>query len=471
MGETQDVVVIGGGPGGYVAAIHGARLGGKITLVEKADLGGTCLNRGCIPTKALLNTADVLSQVREAKAFGINFPEFTFDLAQAVSRKDAVVHQLRSGVESLLQRNGVRVVKGTADILAPGQVRVAGEKEEILTTKNIIAATGSKPSALPLQGTVPGMVMDTDQAVNLQVVPASMLIAGGGYIGVEFADVYQRFGSQVTIVEPLGRLLPAEDAELGQAMQRGFEKRGIRVLAGSVVKQVRMEENEKLVTVVTGDREEKVRVTTVLNCSERLPNTQGLGLERAGVHTEQARIVTDERMQTNVPGIYAIGDVVGRTMLAHAASREGMVAVENALGRQSRMDYRAVPRCIYTRPQVAAVGLTEEQAKEKGCEITIGRFPLAASGRALTLGEREGFVKVIAGVRYGEILGVGIVGPQATEQIAEAVLAIGVEAIVEDLARAIHAHPTLSEASMEAALDALGQAIHIPPRRVRPAAR
>lgn len=471
MTDTQDIVIIGGGPGGYVAAIYGARLGAKVTMVEKADVGGTCLNWGCIPTKALLATADILSQIGEAKGFGINVQGYTFDLAQAMSRKDKVVHQLRSGVESLLQANGVRLIRGTGDIVAPGQVRVTGQGEQTIATRSVIIATGSVASALPIPGIDADGVINSDQAVTLQTVPKRLLTIGGGAVGVEFGDIFHRFGSQVTIVEILDRLIPMEDAELGKSLQRSLEKRGIRAMVGSSVERVTTDGGEKVVTVATGDKREEIHVDTVLVGVGRVPNTRGLGLAKLGIRTERGRIVADERMQTNVPGIYAIGDVVGKMMLAHVASHEGMVAVENAMGGEARMDYKAIPRCTYTRPEVAAVGLTEEAARERGDEITVGRFPFSANGKALCVGERDGFVKVIADKKYGEILGIGIIGPHATEMIAEGVLAIGMEGTVEDVARAIHAHPTLSEAKMEAALDVLGKAIHIAPRRTRSAGR
>ncbi len=469
MADTQDIVIIGGGPGGYVAATYGARLGAKVTLVEKADVGGTCLNWGCIPTKALLASADLLAQVNEAKSFGINVKGFAFDLAQAMARKDGVVRQLRSGVESLLSSNGVRLIRGTGDILAPGQVKVTGQEEQTISTRNIIIATGSVPVTLPIPGLDSEGVIDSDRAVNLQAVPKRLLIIGGGYIGVELGDMFHRFGSQVTVVELLDRLIPKEDAELGQTLEHSFGKRGIEVLTGSSVTQVRTEGAEKVVSVATGDQQEEFRVDTVLVGVGRVPNIKRLSLAKAGVRVERGRITVNERMQTNVPGIYAIGDVVGKIMLAHVASHEGMVAVDNALGREATMDYKAVPRCVYTRPEVAAVGLTEEMARERGDEITVGRFPFAANGKALSIGEREGFVKVIADKKHHEILGVGIIGPNATELIAEGVLAISMEGTVEDVAHAIHAHPTLSEAKMEAALDVLGQAIHIAPRRTRTA--
>ncbi|MBI2864809.1 MAG: dihydrolipoyl dehydrogenase [Chloroflexi bacterium] len=470
MTETQDIVIIGGGPGGYVAAIHAARLGATVTLVEKADVGGTCLNWGCIPTKSLLASADILSHLSEAKDFGVSVQGYTFDLSQAMSRKDGVVRQLRSGVESLFVANGVRLVRGSGDIVAPGQVKVTNGQEEIISARNIVIATGSVPATLPIPGLDAEGVINSNQAVALKSLPKRLLIIGGGAIGVEFGDMFNRFGSQVTIVELMDRLIPMEDADLSQVLQRSFRRRSITQHLGSSVKEVRTEGGEKVVTVLQPkDKQQEVRADLVLVGVGRVPNTRGLSLDKIGIRVERGRIIVDERMRTSVPGIYAIGDVVGKMMLAHVASHEGMVAVENALGREATMDYKAVPRCIYTRPEIAGVGLTEAMAREQGRDLTVGRFPFSANGKALGIGERDGFVKVIADKEYGEILGIAIAGPHATELIAEAALAISMEGTVEDVAQAIHAHPTLSEVSMEAALDVNGQAIHIAPRKARSA--
>ncbi len=466
MAIETDVAVIGGGPGGYVAAIRAAQLGGRVVLIEKEYVGGTCLNWGCIPSKSLLDAAARFEAIEHAGEFGLKVGSFGYDWPAIVARKQKVVLQLRGGTEGLLKGNGVNVVRGTASFLDSHrlQVRLADGGSDVVTARSIIIATGSTEGRPPVPGLdLPG-VFGSKEGLDLNALPASVIIAGGSAIGVEFATIFAAFGVQVTIVEMLPSLVPLEDAEISRALTQQFQRRGIQVRASTRLEQVRQVDGG-LEAVVTGPGgSETLRAERLMVAMGRPPYTDGLGLDRIGVELNRRAIKVNERMQTNVPGVYAIGDVVGGG-LAHVASAQGEVAVENALGHEAQMDYRAIPSVTFCHPQIASVGLTEEKAQQTGQPLKIGRFPFAANSKAIIVGESSGFVKVVAEAKYGQILGVHMIGPDVTDLIAEAVLAIMMEATIEDIAQTIHAHPTLPEALKEAALDADQRAIHILKRR------
>ena len=451
MTGNKNITIIGGGPGGYVAAIRAAQLGAQVVLIEKDSLGGTCLNRGCIPTKALLQSIHVLTLAKKAKTFGVSIDGASLDFPAAMKWKELTVTRLVSGVNSLMRKNKIKVIKGTGTIIDAKTVTVLESKEEI-KGDSIIIATGSKPSLPPIKGIKEAGVMTSDDALALEKLPRSMLIIGAGIVGLEFAQIFYGMGVKVTVVEMMSQILPGEDAELTDILQKSLSQEDIEIFCGATVASIVSATDGKKVDFTTADGSKETRmVEQVLVAAGRSPNTDDLGIEKIGIKTENGRIVANERMETNITGIYAIGDVVGGLMLAHVAMAEGECAVENAIGTDLKMDYRAVPRCIYTSPELASAGLTEKQAASEHKDIRVSRFPLAASGRAATLNDTTGMVKIVADPKYGEILGVHILGPQASELIAEAVLAMRLEATPGDIASCIHAHPTLSEALMEAA--------------------
>lgn len=455
------IIVIGAGPGGYVAAIRAAQLGAEVTIIEKGEVGGTCLNVGCIPTKTLLASVEVLSSIKEAAKFGIDVGEAVPDLARMMARKDKVVGQLRKGIEYLLKNKKIILMKGSGKILEPGKVEIVkddGSKEELSAAK-IIIATGSesaKPSLFPFDGE---KIITSKEALSLEKIPGSLLIVGAGAIGVEFGCIFSALGTKVTIVEMLPQVLPTEDAEIARELEKQLKRKRIKVYTGTKIEAVDSQQSAVHSTLSSG---ETIETEKVLVAVGRKLNSAGLGLEEVGIKMERGRIVVNEKLETNVAGIYAIGDVVGGTLLAHKASSEGIVAAENASGQDSVMDYRAVPGCIFTMPEVASVGLSEQKAKEAGHEIKIGRFPFRALGKALAVGQVEGMIKIVAEAESDEILGIHIIGPHATDLIAEGVLAIKAEVTVEELGNAIHAHPTLAEGIMEAAHALHGKAIHLP---------
>ena len=461
---AADVIIIGGGPGGYVAAIRAAQLGGRVILVEKDELGGVCLNRGCIPTKVMLSSADVYDIVtRRSTEFGVNVGNVTLDYAKVLDRRDKVVKQLVSGVHFLMKKHNVQVLKGTARLASRTAVEVTmpDGKKETIAGRNIIIATGSEPVALPIHGLEGENVWDSDDALRANEVPKTLLIIGGGYIGVEWGYMFQKFGSQVTIVELMPEILPQTDSEIAGELRKILEKHGIRILTGSQVAKVEHKKGRETATIRgSGDSEQQVAADKILVAVGRRPLSEGLGLEELGIATDRGKVLVSERMHTNVANIYAIGDVVGGMLLAHKASEEGVVAAENCMGGNSRMNYNSVPGAIYTTPEVATVGMTEEAAKKQGMDYKVGKFYFRANGKALGLGERDGFVKFIAGAKYGEILGCHMIGPHVTDLIHEVVVGMDAEATIEVIGRAVHAHPTLSEVVKEAALDASGESLH-----------
>ena len=463
--NTFDIVVIGAGPGGYVAAIRAAQLGARVAIVEKQYIGGTCLNVGCIPSKALLHIAQIYAQFNELPKLGINVPNPpTIDMSVAVAYKDKVVKQLTGGVAQLLKANGVAIYEGAADVQTPNAVRVTLNKDgstHDLRAQKLILANGSVPIRPPFPGIDGRNVIFSDDAMNMPKVPQSLVCIGGGVIAVELACMFNALGTKVTIVEMLPSIIANEDDEVSKALTRSFTKRGIEINTNARVESIEDAGDLKRVTATTADGQKTFDGEYVLVAVGRKSNLAGLdGLMQAGLALERGRVATNDFMQTNLPGVYAIGDLVGRTWLAHVAMTEGEVAAEHAQGHDSRMDYNVVPRPIFTFPEIASVGLTEAQAKARGGTIQAEKFPWVANGKALATDETEGFTKVILG-EYGEILGAAIFGPDATNLITEFSLAMRAELTADEVIATIHPHPTYSEALREATLTAEHRPIHI----------
>jgi dihydrolipoamide dehydrogenase len=456
-----DVVVVGGGPGGYVAAIYAAQQGKKTALVEREDLGGTCLNWGCIPTKALARSAEVLATVRQAGEFGVTLDQNSLrgDYAAAQKRSREVSAKLRRGVSALLKKNGVETFTGTGVLTGAKTVRV-DPKGDVLEAGNVILATGSRPNMIP--GVEAGeRVMTSRQALELTEIPNKMVIIGGGAIGMEFAGIWRTYGADVTVVEMLPRVLPAEDEAVSAEVAKAFAKRGIKIMAGTKLEQIDASGRTVKVKVAGDGKTTQIECDSVLVSAGIRPNTEGL--DKAGIKLNgRGYAEIDESMQTSVKGVYAIGDITGKLALAHVASAQALAAVDAILGRTvKKLRYHNLPRCTYTTPEVSSVGLTEAQAKEKGYSVKTGMFPITANGKALAYGETAGFVKFVTDEQYGEILGVHMVGPHVTEMVHAAAAYIDLEVTAHDAARIVHAHPTVAEAMMEAAHAAVGHAIHI----------
>lgn len=468
MENNTDILIIGGGPAGYVAALKASQLGAKVTVVESSKVGGTCLNKGCIPTKSLLECTHVYEVVKGSSNFGVLTDNASIDFTKVASRKDTIVKQLVAGVEYLLKSGGVEVIEGTAAFTGRSEVEIteqSGNKCKLSAQKFIIAS-GSLPVMPPIPGINSDNVITSEEALEIDILPESMVIIGGGVIGVEFATIFASAGVKVTIVEMMSRLVPAVDIEAAETLKRSLKKKGVSVYLNSKVESISDSTDGKIVRVISEKGQEiDLAAAKVLVSVGRKANTQGLNLENAGVKTERGYIVVNEKMETNVPGIFAAGDVTGGILLAHVAFREGEIAAENALGHESAATYKAVPNCIFTRPEIGSVGLSEEKAKEAGYQIKIGKFPFRANGKALVEGEADGFVKVIADAETDKVLGVHIIGPHATELILEGALGVELGATAKDIAKTIHAHPTLGEAMLESALDVDGLALHIPRRR------
>ena len=461
-----DVLVIGGGPGGYVAAIRGAQLGLKVACVEADKLGGVCLNIGCIPTKALLSSAALVNDVKTAGAHGITFTGANVDLAPAQRRSRTIAEQLANGVGHLFKKNKITHIEGRGRLLGGGRVEVeaADGSRETYGAGHIILATGSRPRDIPVLPIDEDRIWSSTGALFRIEAPETLAVVGAGAVGMEFADIYNAYGTKVTVIEALDRILPLEDADSSAAVERSLKKRGVDFHTGAVVE--RADVAKKSVTLEFKDKGGELhtlKVQHVLSAVGRVPNTEDLGLEAAGVELDDhGFFIVDELMRTGAAGVYAIGDCAGNQLLAHKAMHEGVICVEAITGHaHGSVDYQNVPNCTYCNPEVASVGLTEEQAKEQGIDIDIGKFPWVANGRALAGGHSEGFVKVIRGSQYSEILGAHIVGTHATELIGEFVVGRHLEATVEEMDRAMHPHPTLSEAIAEGVLSALGRAIHI----------
>jgi dihydrolipoamide dehydrogenase len=456
---NYDTIVIGGGPGGYVAAIKASQLGQKTAVIEKEHLGGICLNWGCIPTKSLLRNAEVINLLQEGKTFGFSFDNLKVDYSAAQKRSRQVSQRLVKGVGFLMKKNNIDVIEGVGKLVGKNQVEVNGQTH---TAPAIIIATGSRARSIP------GVTLDGDklityrQALELTQAPASLLVVGAGAIGMEFAHVFHSYGAEVTVVEMLPRVLPTEDEEISQELEKQFKRAGIKIKTGAKVEKVETTAGGVSLTVSQAGQTEILPAEKALIAIGVSPNSDNLGLEAAGVKTERGYIVINDQMQTNVPGIYAIGDVTGKLALAHVASAQGIVAAEAIAGHKPRaLDYRKMPRCTYTHPEVASVGLTESQAREQGYEVQVGKFPFQANGKALGLADNDGFVKIVSEKKYNEILGVFMIGPHVTELLAGPTGLIGLESTLEELAHTVHPHPTLSEVVMEAAHVGLGQGLHL----------
>jgi dihydrolipoamide dehydrogenase len=462
-----DVIFIGGGPAGYVGAIRCAQLGLNTAVVEREALGGTCVLWGCIPAKALLESASIATRVQHAKEFGVTVGDVQLDYGVAMKRSRTVSQQNSKGVEFLFKKNKVTYIKGTATLAGGRRVKVQGadgKSETHEAAKAVVVSTGSRVRGLPQVGLELNRttVLSSDEVLVLETAPKSMIVIGAGAVGCEFADVFNAFGTEVTIVEIAPTLLPLEDAEVSAELVKAFKKRKMNLLTGARISDVQVGPDSVRMTVEANGQISTLTVDKVLVAAGRAPNVDGVGLKEAGVQlTERGFVKVDERFETTAPGIYAIGDVVGPPMLAHKGSREGHVLAEQLAGQHPHpVNYGNVPSCTYCHPEVASIGLTEQQCKEQGLDYKVGKFPFSANGRARTSGETDGFVKIIRGAQYGEILGAHIIGAHATEMIHELAVARENEYTVEEVDLAIHAHPTLSEAIAEAALDSLGKMIH-----------
>ncbi len=462
--ESFDLAVIGSGPGGYVAAIRASQLGLKTALVEREELGGVCLNWGCIPTKALLRIAERYDLLRELDRAGLKVGAASVEWPKVIARSREAASKLSRGVEFLMRKNKIAVFRGHGRFLTPSRIEVRpaeGKAQEISATRAIIA-TGGRPATIPGVAIDGKRIISSKEAMVLPELPRSMAIVGAGAIGLEFAYFYSVFGTKIALIEYLDRILPTADEEICAQLTRSFQKRGIEIHTSSRVKSVEAQGEGVRVVFDEGGAERSVGADLALMAVGIRGNVEDLGLEAIGAGTEKTFIQVDDDMRTGVTGVYAIGDVCGQPALAHVASAEGVHAVEHMLERNPPpLDYTAIPACVYCQPQVASVGLTEKEAKEKGFEVKVGRFPFTASGKAVAVGETEGFVKIVAEARHGEILGAHIIGSEATELIAELGLARASELTVHDLHHAVHAHPTLAEAAMEAAAACEGRAIHI----------
>ena len=464
MADVLDVVIIGSGPAGYVAAIRAAQLGLKTALVEKDKrLGGTCLHRGCIPTKALLWTAELYSHLQDAKDFGIDLKDPAINWVQALKHKEKIVTKGASGIDFLMKKNKVTVVKGHGRIAGKGKVEVQGEGGvQALAARNILVATGSVPKSLPSVKVDHKRILNSDSVLEMSSVPKSLIVLGAGAVGVEFASIFNHVGSQVTLAEYLPHLLPIEDEDCSKELERHFRRRKIAYELGAKVERVEITETGVKVIAQVGPEVRALEAEVVLSAVGRAPVTEDIGLEKTNIKLDRGFIPTDPFMRTTEPNVYAAGDVVPTPMLAHVGSAEGILAVEHIAGKDPRpINYDRVPSATYCYPEVASVGLTEKKARERGYDVKVGVFPFSANNKAAISGEGMGMVKMVSEKRYDEVLGVHLVGPHATELLAEACVALRLETTTEEIARTMHAHPTLSEIMKEAAEATLGHPIHI----------
>ena len=464
MTQVYDVVFIGGGPGGYVAAVRASQLGLKTAVVEKAKLGGTCLHAGCIPTKALLRSAEIYTNTKNAEEFGVIAPEVGVDFSKVQARKEATTDRLFKGVEHLMKKGNIDVYDGIGSLLKADAVTVKlndGE-EVLLNAKNVIIATGSRPRTLPGLEADGQYVMTSDEALQMKEIPESIIIVGGGVIGMEWASLLSDFGSKVTVLEYADRILPTEDKEVSKEMQRLMKKKGIKIVTSAKVLPETIEKGDGVsIKAELKGKETAYSADKLLVSVGRQPLVEGIGLENTAVELNRGFIQTNEYYLTNEPNVYAIGDVIGGLQLAHVASHEGLIAVEHIAGKNpTPLDPNLVSKCVYTSPEVASVGLTEDQAIEKGYEVKVGKFPFRAIGKALVLGESDGFVKFVADAKTNKLIGAHMVGPSVTDMITEAALAQVLEATSMDVAHMIHPHPSLNEAIGEAALAVEGIALH-----------
>ncbi len=460
---NYDLIVIGGGPGGYVAAIRAAQLGLRTAVVERENLGGICLNWGCIPTKALLRSAEVLRNAKHAAEYGLVIQNPSFDLDKVVQRSRRVAGQLNGGVKHLLKKNKVAVIEGEAKLLGKGQVAVTKNGAAVGTfgAKNIIIATGARARTLPGLEDDGNLVWTYRKAMTPNTTPKSLLVIGSGAIGIEFASFYNELGAKVTVVEVMDRILPVEDEEISAFARKQFEKQGMRIITGAKAGNLRKGADSVTVAVEANGKTEDITVDRVILAVGITPNTENLGLENTKVQTDRGHIKTNANCQTDEPGVYAIGDVTGAPWLAHKASHEGVIAVEHIAGKHPHaLDVRNIPGCTYSHPQIASVGLSEKKAKEAGYEVRVGRFPFIGNGKAIALGEADGMVKTVFDAKTGELLGAHMVGAEVTELIQGYTVAKTMETTEQELMQTVFPHPTLSEMMHEAVLDAYGRAIH-----------
>jgi dihydrolipoamide dehydrogenase len=467
MSEKYDIAVLGGGPGGYVAAIRAGQLGLKTVVIDKERLGGICLNWGCIPTKSLLKNAEIYDTIKNhGEDFGISAKELTFDFTKMIKRSRNISDRITNNVEILVKKNKVNRIKGFGKIISKNLIDIldeSGKKSQSVNADKIIIATGARPRLVPSIPIDKKNIITSTEAMTLPEQPKELIVIGAGAIGIEFAYFYSVLGTKVTVIEMLDSILPIEDKEVSDTLARSFRKRGIEIFTKATVEKAEMKANKVDVTIRVNDEIKKLSADKVLSSIGVTGNVEGFGLEELGVELFKNHIkVNKSTYETNIKGIYAIGDVIGPPWLAHVASAEGIHCVEKIKGMNPPdINYETIPGCTFCQPQVASVGLTEASAREKGFEVKVGKFPFMASGKAFAVGEREGFVKFVTDAKYGEILGVHIIGSEATELIAEATLAKTLEATTESIIKTVHAHPTLSESVMEAAAAVYGESIHI----------
>jgi dihydrolipoamide dehydrogenase len=464
MALQFDLVVVGSGPGGYVAAIRASQLGLKVGVIERESLGGICLNWGCIPTKALLKSAQVFEYLNHAGDYGLKADGVSFDFGAVIGRSRGVADGMSKGINFLFKKNKIEAVMGTGKLVAPGKVEVtkADGSKEMVEAKSIILATGARSRELPALPIDGKKIIGYRQAMVLPSMPKRMVVVGSGAIGVEFAYFYRTMGAEVTVVEYLPRIVPVEDEEVSRQMEKSFRKIGITTMTSAEVTKVDTSGEGCKVTVKTAKGEQQIDCDVVLSAAGVVTNLENIGIEELGIKVDKGRVIVDDYYQTNVPGVYAIGDIVPGPALAHVASAEGIICVEKIAGHHPEpLNYQNIPGCTYASPEIASVGYTEAQAKEKGYDVLVGKFPFSASGKASAAGVKDGFVKVIFDKKYGEWLGAHMIGANVTEMIAEVVVARKLETTGHEIIKAVHPHPTMSEAIMEAAAAAYGEVIHL----------
>jgi len=459
--EKVDVAVLGGGPGGYVAAIRASQLGGRVALIECGKLGGTCVNKGCIPTKALLETVKLYNLLKRGGEFGIEVNNFKLNFKEALNKANSIGNEISEKLSILMEKKGVKVIYGFGRFKKPGVIEVSGKENIEVNAEKIIIASGS----LPLKPSIPGVegknVLTTDEALKIEELPESLIVIGGGAVGIEFSTIFNDSDVNTCLIEMMPHILPGEDEEITDYLKQLMQDDGIKIYVNAKALKIEEENKSKIVYVSTPEGNKTIQGDTVLLAIGRKPLIENIGLENINVKVEGGKILVNDKMETNVPGVYAVGDVVGKFMLAHTAMQEGIVAAENAMGLNSKMDYRIVPRCVYSFPEAAFIGLNEKKAKEMFDSVETALFPFSANGRAKTIRESKGVIKIVFDKEIKEILGAQIIGLNASELIHEVALAMKLEATMEDLAYMIYAHPTLSEAIKEAALKAEKIPIHL----------
>ena len=459
-----DIIIIGSGPGGYVAAIRASQLGLKTAIIEKENLGGICLNWGCIPTKALLKSAQVFEYIKHADEFGIKIDNYNVDFKEVIKRSRSTATNMSKGIDYLMKKNKITVIYGTAQLTQNKTVKVIGDdnKENNYSAQHIIIATGARSRELPNLKQNGKNIIGYREAMNMKKAPKSMVIVGSGAIGVEFAYFYNVMGTKVTIVEYLPSIVPNEDTDISKELTKNLKKKGIDILTNSYIEEIKEDNNNSKILIKSNDSTKTLSAEVILSAVGITPNTQNIGLEGLKIALDNERIIVDQYYKTNIEGYYAIGDVIKGPALAHVASAEGIICVENIAGQNPEpIDYNNIPGCTYCSPEIASVGLTEKRAKENGYDIKIGKFPFSASGKASAAGHKEGFVKIIYDAKYGELLGAHMIGYNVTEMIAEIVAAKKLETTGHEILKSIHPHPTMSEAVMEATAAAYGEVIHL----------